>query len=324
MTAHDRRRSDRRASCGGPGHPAGEPGDSGNGSKPWPAGLLIVYPPSWRARYGDEIEILICDLHRGGRRSTPMAIDVLRGATAAWLSCTRGFAMSERSRGALFAVLWSWVAFAAVAAWFGHDLGIYPNRSVAPMIAANHPGVPDAYHVLLAAGVVGCAATAAAAVAFGVGVARYARAAGNRKTYYLMAVPPVVAGVWLGGLQLFPSGPVSIGGAGVAVLWLLLGVAGIAVSTQAVITITRASELSDVTWRIGSVAATVVVAAMLVATGATITWGLLLHGSQGHTVPQNGWLIVTVIMAVTTARAVIALIGSRWGGDALAEDPATA
>lgn len=303
---------------------SGGPASPGRAGRPWPAGLLIAYPPSWRARYGDEIEVLIHDLHHGGRRSAAMALDLLRGAAAAWLHSTKGLAMPERSRSALYTVLWSWVAFAAVAAWFGHDLSIYPTRSAARLIAAAHPGVPDAYHVLLAAGIAGCAATAVAAIVFGVGAARYAHATGNRRLYYLMAVPPVAAAVWLGGLKVVPAGSDSVGRAGVAVLWLLLGVAGIAASTQAVITIARTSELSDLTWRTGAVAATVVAAAMLVATGATITWGLLLHGSQVHTGPQSGWLTATVIMAVMTARAVIALIGTRRVGHALTGHPATA
>jgi len=232
--------------------------------------------------------------------------------------------MSERSRGALYTVLWSWVAFAAVAAWFGHDLSIYPTRAAARQMAVADPGVPDAYHVLLAAGVVGCAATAVAAVVFAVAAARYARARGRRGIYLLMAVPPAAAVLWIGGLELLPSGPGSAGTAGFAVLWLLLGAAGVAVSTQAVITIARSCELNERTWRIAGAMAAVVTAAMLVATGATITWGIVLRGSPLPGGPLSGWLLVTVIMAAATARAAIALIGARRADGTLAEHPATA
>ncbi|MGN6682047.1 MAG: hypothetical protein ACTHKL_30150, partial [Streptosporangiaceae bacterium] len=54
-----------------------------------------------------------------------------------------------------------------------------------------------------------------------------------------------------------------------------------------------------------------IAAAMLVGTGATIVWGLGYRASQGHGAGSSGWLIVTAIMAVTTARAVIALLGAR-------------
>jgi hypothetical protein len=65
------------------------------------------------------------------------------------------------------------------------------------------------------------------------------------------------------------------------------------------------------TWRIGGVAAATVTAAMVVATGATITWGVVERASQAHRGDASGWLIVTAIMAVTTARAVTALISAR-------------
>ncbi len=232
--------------------------------------------------------------------------------------------MTERSRGALYTVLWSWVAFAAVAAWFGHDLSIFPNRSAARQIAVTDPGVPDTYHVLLAAGIVGCVATAVAAAVFAVAAARFAHASGKRSIYYLMAVPPVAALLWIGGLKLLPGGPGSAGDSGFAVLWLLLGAAGVAVSTQAVITISRTCELDEMTWRVGGVMAAVVAAAMLVATGATIAWGIVLGNDALPGGPLSGWLLVTVIMAAATARAVIALIGARRSGGALAERPATA
>jgi hypothetical protein len=290
--------------------------------RPWPARLLLAYPPSWRSRYGDELEMLIADMRDGGRRSPLMAADLLRGAMLAWFRMRRGFAMSERSRSAQFTVLWSWVAFAATAAWFGHDLGIFPNRSQVVRFDPAHPGVPDSYHVLLGAGVVGVAATAVAALAFAVAAVRDARAHGKRSRYLLMAVPPVSAAIWIGGLHLIGPNSGSLGQDGLAVFWLLLGVAGIAISTQAVITIVKSGDVDERTWRIGGAMATVVATAMVVATGATIAWGLLVHASQPLLGDQGEWLTVTVIMAVTTVRAVLALVGTRRAGPALTEDPA--
>jgi hypothetical protein len=276
----------------------------------WPARLLLAYPPGWRARYGDEVDLLVSELCEDGRRPVPMAIDLIGGAAAAWCGIRRGFAMSERSRNALITVLWSWVAFAATAAWFGHDLGIYPSRSAAPLIARAHPAVPDAYHVLLAAGIVGLAATAIAAGAFAVEAARAAGAERRYRTLALMAVPPVVAGVWLGGIQLLGTGSDTTTRMTLAVSWLLLGLAGIAAATQTVAKIVRTTDFKPATWRIGSAAAAAVTAAMLVGTGATITWGLAFRAAQGHN-PGDSWLIVTAILAVTTGRAAIALIASR-------------
>ncbi len=260
--------------------------------------LLLAYPPSWRARYGDEVEVLVRDLHQHGRQPVAMAFDLIRGAVTAWCRTRRGSAMSERSRHALITVLWSWVAFAATAAWFGHDLGIYPNR------------------------IVGVAATVVAAVPFAIEAARYARANRANRTFALMAVPPVTAAVWLGGVRLLGHGSDSTARMTIAVIWLLLGLAGIAASTQAVARIVTTTEFAERTWRIGAGAAAAVAAAMLVGTGATIVWGLAYRASQGGASRAQGWLAVTAILAVTTGRAVIALAGSRRA--AASAEPAVA
>jgi len=294
-----------RPGTGGPRRSAGGSG------RPWPAGLLLAYPADWRARYGGELELLISDLHDGGRKPVPMAFDLLRGAATAWLRTTRGSAMSERSRDALITVLWSWVAYAVTAAWFGHDLGIYPSRGAAQQIAVAHPVVPDAFHVLFAVGVVGIAVTGVAAVPFAFEAARYARKNRRSSTFGMMAVPPVVAVVWFAGLHFISSGSATTGRLTVALLWFLLGLAGIAGSTQAISKIVAATEFSRTTWRIGAGAAAAIAAAMLVGTGATIVWGLAFRASQVNSGDAAGWLGVTAIMSVTTARAVIALIGSR-------------
>lgn len=279
--------------------------------QPWPVVVLSVYPPDWRARYGDELELLVADLRACGRAPIPMAFDLLCGAVAAWLTIDRRTLMSERSRNALISVLWSWVAFAAVAAWFGHDLPNYPSASAAQQIGITHPAVPDAYHVLYAAGAVGVGATALAAIAFAMEAIAYARRCGRRGALVLMALPVVIAGAWLGGLRLLPAGDFTVGDLTLGVGWLLLGVAGIAGSTQAVVTVIRSTEFTERTWRIGGAAAAAVTAAMVVATGATITWGVVERASQAHQGDASSWLIVTTIMAVTTARAVMALIGAR-------------
>src|SRR6266702_8192564 len=125
-----------------------------------------------------------------------------------------------------------------------------------------------------------------------------------------MAAPPVTATVWLGGVRLLGYGPDSTARLTIAVCWLLLGLAGIAASTQAVARIVTATEFAATTWRIGAGAAAAVTAAMLVGTGATIVWGLAYRASQGGAVGAAGWLTVTAILAVTTGRAVIALVGS--------------
>lgn len=302
---------------------AGRIGTGGH-IRPWPARLLHVYPPGWRDRYGDELEWLICDLRAGGRRPVPMAADLLRGAAAAWLTERREH-MSERSRGALLTVLWSWVAFAAIAAWFGRDLGEYPSVSAYRQMSRALPAVPVSYHVLVSAGMVGLAATGAAAIAFAIGAVRDARANRRPRTYALMAVPPVTAAVWIGGLRLVFTQLSGSAVAVVGVLWLLAGVAGIAAATVAVSKIIRSCAFPALTWRIGTACAMAVTTAMVVATGATLAWGLAIRAGWApthHGTDALGWLTVTAIMAVTTVRAVIALLGLRRPGRASPSSPA--
>ncbi len=287
-----------------PAGPATEP-------SPWPSRLLAVYPPAWRARYGEEVDLLVKDLSEHGHAAIPMAIDLLCGAAAAWLF-DRRIDMSERSREALIRVLWSWVAFATVATWFGHDLGIYPTAPAAHELASAHPVVPDAYHVLLAAGVFGVAATAVAALVYALDAGRNAARAGRWRTFALMAVPVLIGAAWIAGTRLLHgNGPETSGKLTFAVAWLLLGIAGIAISTQAVVTVIRSSEFSESTWRIGGAAAAAVTAAMAVATLATLTWGIAVRTSLTHPGDATGWLVVSAIMAVTTGRAVLAMVGTH-------------
>ena len=286
----------------------------------WPAVVLALYPPDWRARYGEELESLVGDLRRGGRAPLPMVFDLFFGAISAWVTTGRGALMTERSKDALISVLWSWVAFAAIGAWFGHDLGIYPTAISAQRVALLHPAVPDAYNVLMAAGSFGVLATAVAALAFAFDAVRYAIRTGQRRLFLLMGVPVVVAAAWLGGLQLLPVDN-SAGGLSFAVGWLLLGVAGIAASTQAVVTVIRTAEFEPRTWRVGGIAAAAVTAAMVVATGSTIVWGIIERMGEANPGDASGWLIVMAVMAVTTVRAVIALLRIRR---APTESPAVA
>ncbi|HEX9622755.1 MAG TPA: hypothetical protein VF979_00145, partial [Streptosporangiaceae bacterium] len=90
---------------------------------------------------------------------------------------------------------------------------------------------------------------------------------------------------------------------------------------QAVVTVVRTAEFEPRTWRVGGIAAAAVTAAMVVATGATIVWGIVERINHAQAGDASGWLIVTAVMAVTTFRAVRALLGVR---SAPAENPAVA
>ncbi len=284
--------------------------------------LIAAYPPAWRDRYGDELEALIDDLREHGRRTAPIVADLLRGALAAWLTYRRND-MSEQRKSVLLAVLWSWVPFAAVAAWYGRDLSVTPTRAIAAAADRLHPGLVTAYHVLQVSGGIAVAATAVAAVVFAVSVARGAAPERRRGTLALMAVPPVIAvtwiavAIWLAHARLRQSTgfPIAIG-------WLFVGVAGIAVATVVVTRLIKGAEVSPRTWQVGVAAAVTVAGAMVVAAGATLAWGLLMRSSQaaiGSPGDVTGWLMVSAVMIVTAGRAVIALASLRRSGGAPGE-----
>jgi hypothetical protein len=170
---------------------------------------------------------------------------------------------------------------------------------------------------------VGIAATAVAALAFAVGAGRYALRHRRRSTFALMAAPLAVAAAWIAGIAIIPSSSRSIGHLALGTAWLLIGVAGIAIATQAVVSVVKSTEFEERTWRIGGGAAAAVVAAMVVATGATITWSLVIREAMARTGGGADSLVITAIMAVTTARAVLALISTRRAAPA-ADAPAVA
>lgn len=304
-----------RALRGAVGDPDGRP--------PWPARLTAVYPPRWRQRYGGELDQLVSDLAGGGRRPLAMAVDLLRGAAVAWIT-ERGTPMTERTRSALITVLWSWVAFAATAAWFGHDLAVYPTARVAAQLVIVNQIVPDSYRALMAAGALGVAATAVAAVVFAVDAARSARRQRRPGPFILMAAPIVIAACWVGGLALLPQANGTPAGLAISVGWLLLGLAGLAAATQAVVKVVRSTEFTPLTWRIGGAAATIVTAVMVIVTCATIAWGVAEQTSTPHPGDASNWLVVTAIMAVTSVRAALALAGTRRAAAAPAASPAAA
>lgn len=276
-----------------------------------PGSLIVIYPPPWRRRYGDELEALIDDLREHGRRTAPIVADLLRGALTAWFTYRR-VAMPEQRRSALLAVLWSWVPFAAIAAWYGRDLNVSPTRPLAAAAHRLHPGLVTAYHILVVAGAVAVAATAAAAVVFAVAIARNTPAERRSPTYALMAVPALIAVAWMGGVWWLAHAHLAKStGFPIFVTWLLLGVAGIAVATVVVTRLVKGAELPARTWQVGVSAAVTVTGAMVVATGAFLAWGVLMRDSQavtGSAADIGGWLLVSAIMAVTAGRAVIALL----------------
>jgi hypothetical protein len=158
-------------------------------------GLLGAFPPSFRSRYGEELEAAAVDSGRGWRDSA----DLLRAAASAWIRpCFAGPA-EERRRQRLQAttatVFVSWSLSALAVAVFAKAVDDQPV-----------PGLKSwgwwAY--LVGSGLFQITVAAALVVGFGywLGVVAGAWRSGDRRTVVASALPGAVVLVWLAGTGL--------------------------------------------------------------------------------------------------------------------------
>jgi hypothetical protein len=82
------------------------------------ARLLRLYPPSWRLRYGDELETLILDMSGGGRVPWRIRADVAAtgGRERLRAAGLGGDSPDARVRGGASLVLWAWALFVVAGA----------------------------------------------------------------------------------------------------------------------------------------------------------------------------------------------------------------
>jgi hypothetical protein len=121
--------------------------------------LLRVYPPAWRARYGDELRSLIAEARANGDRSTPaIVLDVLFAGVTERLRSVgllpTGPDPEDRARAGVLRVLWAWVVFVL------GGIGVAKaSEHWGRSVPSGSRGVPQAaFDVLLLAAVVGSAA----------------------------------------------------------------------------------------------------------------------------------------------------------------------
>ena len=114
--------------------------------------LLRVYPPAWRARYGDELATLIEEIEAGARMSWRVRLDVVRAGV---IERARGLGMKalpprDRAREGTLLVLYAWMLF--VIGGFGVQKASEHWKAVTPTAKQTLPSA--AFDVLfLTAGV---------------------------------------------------------------------------------------------------------------------------------------------------------------------------
>jgi len=73
--------------------------------------LVRLYPATWRARYGAELEALILEASAGGRVPWRTRADVVRAAARERVHAALGGSAPDRVRASASVVLWAWAAF---------------------------------------------------------------------------------------------------------------------------------------------------------------------------------------------------------------------
>lgn len=287
--------------------------------------LMALYPEAWRERYEEEFLALLeqCPL------SLMSLLDVMVNALDAHLHSTAVFGrmltMLQRLRSTAITVFCAYIVFVLA------GLGFW-NMTEDDMKSLNvHPAIALPYYALQAGAIIALLAVLAGGLPIALAVARRAFVTRRWRPLLLLAVPPISLAVWIGytffmlqlsriledGNHTHPLNHI------IGVSWLGLFLLAAAVSTSAVVTAVRQSEISlslfRFATRIPATLATLSMAAML---SATIVWGIALkivapqvfNGSYGiYLIGANmavSWLLVIVVMAGAIAVAAV----STWRG----------
>jgi hypothetical protein len=294
--------------------------------------LMRFYPPSWRARYGEELEALILDMSAGRRVPWHVRADV---AGAGGRERLRGLGLAgdgspqARARGGAALVLWAWALFVLA--------GAIVQRTSEHWDTA----LPGAHALASRAfdGLLGVAVVASVLVLVGIGLAlgallRFLRDGGwpqIRRTVIvaglmtaLLVAATIGLVVWAHGLTARDRQGHDTAYAIAFLAWAAL-CAGTLVSWTAAATRTAAClSLRDVTLRFQTWLAVSVSVAMAVMAAATAVWWIsvanvapaaLTGSSAGHAsalVPQ-----LVVAMALMVVATAVGAAGARRAGRAL-------
>ncbi|HEY1479632.1 MAG TPA: hypothetical protein VGF46_06360 [Gaiellales bacterium] len=276
--------------------------------------LLRLYPPDWRARYGEELEALLADCAgRDGvwRPRLDLVAGALRERARAIGSAGRRGSGDERVRDATLLVLWAWILF--VAAGLSVQKLSEQWRAATPPATRTAPAV--AFDVLVATSVVGSVLVLAGIAVALPALVRSLRAGGwpsVRRRILAAAAMGALTVLALSALALWAQGLTSAqrnGGdlaydlafAATAVLILASLVSWGAAATAVARRIELGSARLVLEARI-SVAAT---ASMAVMAGATIVWrGTLPTASPFVGVDIVLMLLATALGTVGARRAI--------------------
>ncbi len=283
--------------------------------------VLGLYPPRWRARYGQEFASLLIEMAAAARwpARASLIADAVSGALDARLNHPGGSTMPDRIRGSIAVVACAVVAFTIAGAGF-QKMTEYPDFRAA---AHEHAAIGASFDILRAAAILAGVAVLAGALPVAWSVIRQAIAARRADLIRPLVIPPAAVLGWLAIaliiVRIFRHPQVhSAANIATVAAIALLGAAAAAACGWAAVAVLRRADLAPRLLRSEVVPMTVLSVCMAVVTGADISWGLavrsadsaLFHSDNGlvaTSMPPSwaGGVVVLIAVTVVTAAATV-------------------
>lgn len=272
---------------------------------------LKAYPPSFRARYGDELEAVLTQLPA----SRATAADLLLGAGRAWLHPRfTGAAARQRRQRASISTTWvAWCAGFMVAPALNKALLDTSGRAVDPAVRA----LVDIGAAAFAAGWL-CLVVGAAVLLARV----YLPALRSHRRRLLTPLAPalILGALLLAGLaSLVGAGLTGARPPGTALSWFVLWLVGLAaflccLGIGPAVSLTRLPECSGDELRLPGLAAVVASVCLAVMTGC----GIAAVVVSGHATLMRSQNLVIAVLIVAAGASLVALTSSFRGTSSVA------
>jgi hypothetical protein len=267
--------------------------------------LLRLFPPDWRARYGEEFAALLAQTGI----SMGTVFDVLLAAVDAHIhphTNRRWPPMIQRMRRSELVIFLAWVVFAVAGSGFGWMTKDEPFV----YLRDSHPWVGLAHVAVLSGAIVSAVALAVAGIPIALAIAGDSLRRGRLSQLVLLGVPFIAVALWVGlTLLLVAVARPPVGDVvriAVAVLWLGAFVVAVAVGAVSLGVAALNAEIDAALYRRAVWPATITVFAMLAVTVTVLAWGVVLlaadasvfwgpYGFLATSLPLN-WLATVLTM----------------------------
>jgi hypothetical protein len=300
------------------------------------ARLLLVYPPAWRRRYGEELAELIAESSGSGRVSWRTRLDVFSGGARERIR-SAGLepdgSPADRVLGSALLTLCAWALFVLG----GMIVGKFSEHWQDAVPTGRGAVASVAFTVLVVAACCGSALVLGGAAAAVPSFARFLRRGGWQRVRRPLGASALVAGVlvaataalalWGGSLNAHQRDGGQVAYAVGFVAWALLIAATIATLTAAAVAIANQVELSERVLRVESWLGAGTAMAMATISAATLVWWIALaHAApwffSGHAEARGGSALAPRLFVAVAIMLIGTLLGARSARRALVEIPA--